>query len=168
MISIVMPVYNGQKYLSQAIDSILDQTYTDWELIIVNDHSTDSTSDIILRYSKIDSRIKIINNEINQKLPRSLNIGFKNASGEYYTWTSDDNILHPDLLQKMASFLDADPDTGLVYTDMNYIDENGKLISTTMNSCHKINLCNCIGASFMYRKEVAEDIGGYDPNKFLV
>ena len=168
MISIVMPVYNGQKYLSLAIESVLNQTYSDWELIIVNDCSTDSTSKIISQYSKIDERIRIITNSTNQKLPRSLNIGFRNAMGTYYTWTSDDNILHPDALQKMAEFMDKNPNTGLVYSDMNYIDENGCIISSTKNSCHMINLCNCIGASFLYRREVAEEIGEYDHNKILV
>lgn len=85
-ISIVLPTYNGEKYLKQSIESILGQTYTDWELIVVNDCSTDSTQEIIDFYRKKDTRIRTIFNYTNQKLPESLNIGFREAKGEYFTW----------------------------------------------------------------------------------
>ena len=71
-ISIVLPTYNGEKYLKQSIESILGQTYTDWELIVVNDCSTDSTQEIIDFYRKKDTRIRTIFNYTNQKLPESL------------------------------------------------------------------------------------------------
>ena len=70
-ISIVLPTYNGEKYLKQSIESILGQTYTDWELIVVNDCSTDSTQEIIDFYRKKDTRIRTIFNYTNQKLPES-------------------------------------------------------------------------------------------------
>ena len=79
-ISIVLPTYNGEKYLKQSIESILGQTYTDWELIVVNDCSTDSTQEIIDFYRKKDTRIRTIFNYTNQKLPESLNIGFREAN----------------------------------------------------------------------------------------
>lgn len=84
-ISIVLPTYNGERYLKQSIESILGQTYTDWELIVVNDCSTDSTQEIIDFYRKKDTRIRTIFNCTNQKLPESLNIGFREAKGEYFT-----------------------------------------------------------------------------------
>lgn len=91
LVSIVLPTFNGEEFLAQSIESVLKQSYKNLELIIVNDCSTDSTPRIIEEFAKKDSRIKIIHNTINQKLPRSLNIGFNAASGEYWTWTSDDN-----------------------------------------------------------------------------
>ena len=91
LVSIVLPTFNGEEFLAQSIESVLKQSYKNLELIIVNDCSTDSTPRIIEEFAKKDSRIKIIHNAINQKLPRSLNIGFNAASGEYWTWTSDDN-----------------------------------------------------------------------------
>ena len=93
MISIILPTYNGEKYLSQAIESILSQTEQDWELILVNDCSTDRTGDICQAYTLKDPRIRVIHNEGNRKLPGSLNRGFREAHGDYLTWTSDDNLL---------------------------------------------------------------------------
>ena len=100
-VSIVLPTYNGEKFIRESIDSILYQTFTDWELIIVNDCSTDGTPNIVNRYAASDSRIRVIHNKENQKLPESLNIGFREARGEYLTWTSDDNMYLPSALEKM-------------------------------------------------------------------
>lgn len=125
-ISIVMPVYNGERYLREAVESVIGQNFTEWELIFVNDCSTDKTSAIMEEYRAKDERIRIIHNETNQKLPRSLNIGFLHAEGNYFTWTSDDNKYKPQALRKMHSYLEKHRDIGLVYADMDYIDESGK------------------------------------------
>ena len=69
MISVIMPVYNGEKYLRQSIESVIQQTYKDWELIIVNDCSTDNSRDIMQSYADADSRIRIVDNSSNLKLP---------------------------------------------------------------------------------------------------
>jgi len=167
-VSIVLPTYNGEKYLRESIDSVINQTFTDWELIIVNDCSTDSTPQISEEYAIKDSRIRVIHNEVNQKLPNSLNIGFRQAKGEFLTWTSDDNLYLPEAIEKMQFFLCKNMDVGLVFTDMNYIDDSGMVISSNSRSCHKINLCNCVGASFMYRRDVADNVGEYDNSKILI
>jgi len=99
LISIVLPVYNGEKYLAVAIDSFLNQTHSNFELIIVNDCSKDSSLAIVERYAARDARIKIINNRENKKLPASLNIGHQLAKGEYITRTSDDNIAKANFLE---------------------------------------------------------------------
>ena len=109
-VSIVLPVYNGEKYLRESLDSILTQTFSDWELIIVNDCSTDGTQNIIEEYVSKDSRIRTIKNSINQKLPESLNIGFRISTGEYLTWTSDDNMYRPEALEVMTNYLDREKD----------------------------------------------------------
>lgn len=168
MISIVLPVYNGEKYLALSIESVLAQTYTDWELIIVNDCSTDSSLAIAEQYAKKDSRIRIINNPENKRVARSLNIGFAQAKGEYYTWTSDDNIYQSHALATMAAYLDQKKEAYFVYTDMNYIDENGVVMSNSSHTCQNIYLRCCVGACFLYRKEVAEEIGGYNPKILYV
>ena len=82
-VSVVMPVYNGEKYLKQSIESVIQQSYKDWELIIVNDCSTDRSRDIMQSYVEVDSRIRIVDNSNNLKLPMSLNAGFREARGEY-------------------------------------------------------------------------------------
>ena len=91
-VSIILPTFNGEKYIEESINSILHQTYKNWELIIVNDASNDNTQDIINKFAEQSFKITVIQNDKNLKLPASLNIGFKKATGEYFTWTSDDNI----------------------------------------------------------------------------
>ncbi|NLG52731.1 MAG: glycosyltransferase, partial [Clostridiales bacterium] len=126
-ISVVLPVYNGEKYLRESIQSVINQTYSNWELIIVDDASTDSSPDIIREFAKTDNRIRFITNPTNQKLPESLNIGFRQASGEYLTWTSDDNLYAGDAFKIMAEALDEEPEYGMVFCDISYIDENGDI-----------------------------------------
>lgn len=167
-VSIVMPVYNGEKYLRQALDSIVEQEYTDWELYIVNDCSIDNSLSIMQEYEKKDKRIKIINNKVNEKLPKSLNIGFQKTVGKYRTWTSDDNIYDKKAILKMVQFLDNNPDIGLVYTDEYYIDENDDIIKKVQLDVDSFFYQNCVGASFMYRTEVANKIGEYDLDMFLI
>src|SRR5574344_1693507 len=114
LVSIVLPVYNGEKYLAQSIESVLNQTYENIELIIVNDCSTDNSRDIAQKYANKNSGIKIIDNTENKKLPASLNIGFEAANGEYYTWTSDDNYYEPTAIEKMVQYLKTKPTDGMV------------------------------------------------------
>jgi glycosyltransferase involved in cell wall biosynthesis len=171
-ISVVLPVYNGEKYLGESIQSIINQTYTNWELIIVNDASIDNSCNIIDQFMKIDSKIKCINNQINQKLPESLNIGFRQACGEYLTWTSDDNIYVNNAFEIMAKALDEGQEYGMVFCDQNFIDEEGNLIGNNSigreKDASKLFIQDCIGACFMYRHIIIETIGEYDPNMFLV
>lgn len=168
MISIVMPVYNGEKFLKQSIESVIGQSYKDWELILVNDCSTDNSLEIMQSYAESDNRIKIISNEINKKLPKSLNVGFTQACGKYYTWTSDDNMFHKDAIREMCEYLDKNPDVGMVYADMEYIDENGDIVGYQRINPEEIYLRNCVGACFMYRSSVAAEVGEYNPDCFLV
>ena len=104
LVSIILPVYNGEKYLEKSINSCLKQTYKNIELIIVNDCSTDNTLSICDFFVKNDTRVKLINNSINKKLPASLNIG-KKAKGNYLTWTSDDNLFKPNAIEKLVNRL---------------------------------------------------------------
>lgn len=170
LVSIVLPTYNGEEYISRAIQSIINQTYTNWELIIVNDCSVDSTPEIINNFSKQDSRIKIINNDKNMKLPTSLNRGFEKASGEYYTWTSDDNEYYPKAFEKMVHFLDVNQDFGMVYARTN-VEKNHEIQSYIW--CERpttpvtlLELC-VPGACFMYRADIANQVGNYDDKCFL-
>jgi len=140
----------------------------DWELIIVDDCSTDDSGRIADEYAKSDSRIRVIHNDTNKKLPASLNIGFGNARGKYLTWTSDDNVAKPNWLQTLVEYLDANPAVDMVTAAMDYIDENG-VVYATMGRCRDIRqlayICN-IGAAFMYRKTIADAVGKYDEDLF--
>lgn len=167
-ISIVLPVYNGEQNVGRAIESILNQTYKDWELVIVNDCSTDDTQRVLESYAVKDDRIRLFRNETNQKLPRTLNIGFDHAVGDYWTWTSDDNTYHPDALEKMCSVLDKQQEIDFVYTDLSIVDIQGNLIEE-LHTDEPEGMCfrNNMGACFLYRKSLALKAGPYDETMFL-
>ncbi|CAM3544068.1 glycosyltransferase family 2 protein [Helicobacter sp. MIT 03-1614] len=170
LVSIVLPTFNGEEFLAQSIESVLKQSYKNLELIIVNDCSTDSTPRIIEEFAKKDSRIKIIHNTINQKLPRSLNIGFNAASGEYWTWTSDDNYYLENAIEEMVAYLEENPNKVLVCTDYTIIKHNGFKEEDFIASTKIADLISwdSIGACFLYRAKVAKSIGEYDESQFKV
>lgn len=169
-ISIVLPTYNGEKFIRESIESVINQTYQNWELIIVNDCSTDKTAEIINEYAQKDSRIRVYNNEVNKKLPASLNIGFSQATGDYYTWTSDDNLFKPNAIEILSEYLDKNLDIDLVSSRFDIIDEEGNFIKhfdkKNKRTTLKLIRGNNMGASFMYRKETAKKIGEYDTDLF--
>lgn len=173
MISVVLPTYNGIPYIEDAVNSVLNQSYTDLELIIVDDCSTDGTGDIVDALAKTDARIRVIHNSQNKKLPASLNIGFTIAKGEYYTWTSDDNLYKQNALSVMLNKIENTPDTDIVYAMYDTIDSNGNIV-TTFDSIPKSDpeegytIHNWVGACFLYKRDVHNKLQGYDENLFLV
>ncbi|MBD5537238.1 MAG: glycosyltransferase [Lachnospiraceae bacterium] len=167
-VSIVLPVYNGEEHLAEAITSVLSQTYENMELIIVDDCSTDGTPQIISNFVEKDNRVKAIRNKVNQKLPRSLNIGFGLAEGELLTWTSDDNRYKEDAVEKMSDYLEHHPEIGMVYCDYTIIDENGiEREKKCLDEPERLLWGNTVGACFLYTKEVAQKVGSYDSEMFL-
>lgn len=124
-VSVLMPVYNAEKYLPQAIESILNQSFSDFEFVIVNDGSTDRSEEIILSYK--DARIKLINQK-NGGVSNALNTGLKNASGKYVARMDADDIAYPDRLWKQYAFLQNNPEYILVGSNADYIEENGDFI----------------------------------------
>ena len=153
LISVVMPVYNGGKMLSDSIESVLNQTYDNIELIIVNDYSTDNTESIIDNYASKDSRVVKINNPRNLKLPATLNVGFQRAEGEYWTWTSADNKYKPTAIATMAEIMDNNTEVGFVYANFTAIDSNGNVLyERELESPDSLRYGNCIGACFLYKK----------------
>ncbi|MCK0180163.1 glycosyltransferase family 2 protein [Flavobacteriaceae bacterium S0862] len=168
LISIVLPCYNGENYLAFAIESCLNQSYKNFELIIVNDCSTDATQKIANQFAEKDERIIVINNETNKRLPVSLNIGHKQAKGNFITWTSDDNILKPKFLEILINSL-LDNQVDVVYSDYDVIDEQGNFKRTHKTGpTEHILFGNKIGASFLYKKEVFNKLNGYDESLFLL
>jgi glycosyltransferase involved in cell wall biosynthesis len=165
-ISIIMPTYNGEKYLRKAIDTSLSQTYKNIELVIVNDGSKDQTAEIIKSYS--DERIKYIKHEVNSGLPKALNTGFNNASGEYLTWTSDDNFYAPEAIEVLSNFLVDHPEIDFVYSNYYLIDENDVVSGIKeVEPTDILKYRNCIGPCFMYKKRVFETVGDFNPDVFL-
>ncbi len=167
-VSIILPVYNGEKYISEAIESIIDQTYKNFELIIINDCSTDNTLELCNSYADKDQRIKVFSNETNLKLPNSLNAGFERASGYYYTWTSDDNIYKPNAIETMIRELKNNRDLVMVYSNYAKIDSNGDIIENVkLRDSRFLTTGNVCGACFLYTADVAKKVGKYDATLFL-
>lgn len=169
LVSVVLPTYNGERYLVESIESVINQTFTDWELIIVNDCSTDNTAKIAEEYAAKYSRIRVLHNEVNKRLPASLNIGFHNAGGKLLTWTSDDNRYLPNALKTMQSKLASMPNLAMVCADCIFIDEYGNKtgIMRTYDEDYML-ICDTVGACFMYRREVLNTVGDYDTDLFCV
>ena len=114
LVSVIMPVYNGERYLREAIDSILHQTFTDFEFIIINDGSTDTTEEIILSYA--DFRIVYVKNETNLQIVESLNKGIRMAKGEYIARMDADDISLPKRFEKQYLFMEEHKNINIVGT----------------------------------------------------
>ena len=112
-ISLIMSVYNGEDYLSEAIESVLNQTFTDFELIVINDCSTDKTEEILKGFEKLDERVKVHTNEVNLRLPSSLNKAISYAQGKYIARMDADDICLPERLEKQYNFMENNPKVAL-------------------------------------------------------
>jgi glycosyltransferase involved in cell wall biosynthesis len=166
-VSMVMPVFNGALYLAAALDSVLAQDFQDFELICLNDGSTDATAEILTTYADKDARIIYQDNPANIGLPATLNAGFAIASGDYHSWTSHDNLLRPDMLSTLVGGLDADASVGVVYAGYSVIDGDGRILRYhPPRPAAERWFGNPVGAAFLYRREVTEKLGGYDESLF--
>jgi len=168
-VSLILPVYNGERYLETALDSIFDQRFGDFELIAVDDCSTDGTARILANYAARHPNMRVITNATNSKLPASLNNGFRAARGRWLSWTSDDNLLRPDTLEQLVAATQAHPDADIYYADFIIIDEDGGLKSSvTVAPPENLIFGNIVGCCFLYRREVDEALNGYDEQLFGV
>ena len=127
-VSIGLPVFNGEKYLKEAVDSILSQSYRDFELIIVDNASKDKTQQICSEFAKKDSRVKYYRNKENIGGPANYNLSFKLASGKYFKWAAYDDVLYPEYLARCVQILDEDPSIVLCHSRVGCIDENSVLV----------------------------------------
>lgn len=167
-ISILMPVYNGEAFVSRAVVSILEQTFEDIELIAVDDASTDGSLKILEDYSGKDSRIKIIKNKENMGLTRSLVKAAGIAEGEYIVRQDSDDISLPQRLGKQLGFMKQNPSYGAIGTSAHIIDKNGDIIknanvpNTWFMTKQILRFGNCfVHGSMMIRKDVYLRAGGY-------
>jgi glycosyltransferase involved in cell wall biosynthesis len=130
-VSIGIPVYNGEKYLPQAIESVLAQTFHNFELIITDNCSTDRTQEICEAYAAQDERVRYIRNEENLGAGPNFNRVFELAKGEYFQWLAADDVLMPTVLEKCVPVLDGDKSAVLCFFWVKYINEEGE----SFNSC---------------------------------
>lgn len=126
LVSVVIPTYNRARYLAEAIESLLGQTYTDFEVIVVDDGSTDETPDVAARYS---SEVRYVR-QSNSERGAARNHGLRLARGEYVAFLDSDDFWKPDKLERDLDFLRDRPDVGLVYADVVLVDEKGRPLRT--------------------------------------
>ncbi|URZ16003.1 glycosyltransferase [Clostridium felsineum] len=172
-ISIVMPVYNSKEYLKEAIESILNQTYRDFQFIIIDDGSTDGSLDLINEYKEMDDRIVVISRE-NKGLVFSLNEGISLAIGKYIARMDSDDISIHDRIEKQFNFLEANRDIDILGTNLYvfgnvtekqkaaYYEELAAKFND--NNIEEIFLTSCAIShpSVMFKKEVFTKLGGYN------
>ncbi len=168
-VSMVMPVHNGARWLADAIDSVLAQDFTDFELILVDDASRDASPAIMADAVVRDQRVLLLRLDTNVGLPAALNHGFAAARGDLHSWTSDDNLLRPQMLDRLVAVLDAEPTADVVHADFTLIDESGaELGRSRVGPVERLLFGNNVGACFLYRARVTEALGGYDTQLFGV
>lgn len=171
LISVVMPVYNGQDYLKEAIDCILNQSYTHFEFIIINDGSKDRSDEIIRSYS--DSRIKYHNQE-NQGLGATLNIGLGLCTGKYIARQDQDDISHRDRFKKQVEYLEQHSNVLLLGTRAKIFEDNSDKVQYHIHATHPADLKfdllfdnPFVHSSVMFRKSAIELVGNYNPDRNL-
>lgn len=125
-VSIGLPVFNGARYIAEAINSHLDQTFEDFELIVSDNASEDETPEIVAEIAAKDSRVRFLQNDVNVGANRNYNITLAASRGEYFRWHAHDDVLLPTFLERCVEQLDADPGVVLAFTRSTLIDGNGR------------------------------------------
>lgn len=167
LISVVIPVYNGEKTILETIKSVLNQTFSDFELIIINDGSHDKTLEMVEHIQ--DSRLKVFSYP-NAGLSASRNRGFSRASGEYISFIDADDLWTPDKLEAQLTALQENPKAGVAYSWTNYINESGHFchrgsyLTVTGNVQGKLLLLNFLenGSNPLIRRQALTEVGGFD------
>jgi glycosyltransferase involved in cell wall biosynthesis len=169
-ITIIIPTYNRADFLGQAVDSVLAQTYKNWELLIIDDASTDSTGSIVAAYAQKDSRIRSIKNETNLGISKTRNRGLHEARGTYIAMLDSDDIwLDPEKLAKQIAAFEKNPKLAIVGTWITQIDETGKTLRNIEFALSDADIRrtfvyynSIVQSSVLFLKQAALDAGGYD------
>jgi len=167
-VGIGMPVYNGELYIVQSIESILAQTFTDWELLISDNGSADGTEDICRSYVKQDKRIRYIRQEVNRGAAWNHNFVFAESSGEYFKWQCHDDLCAPTFLEKCVAVLDREPSVVLCYPQFARIDAQGNRIAAPIFGWTPIGTSAVSGIAsphdrfriLLHRRNACEEIYG--------
>ena len=150
LVSIIMPNHNGEKYIAEAIESVISQTYKKWELLIIDDNSSDDSVRIIKSYIEVDKRIKLLNNKINTGYPaKPRNVGIQNATGRFIAFLDCDDIWLSSKLEKQLPLF-KDKDCAVVYSFYQKINESSNICSSAIRSPRAVSYKNllkgdCIG-----------------------
>lgn len=164
-VSIIIPCYNQANYLPEALESVVKQSFTDWECIIVNDGSNDNTCPVarslISKYT--DKKIRLINQK-NSGLANARNTGMKASTGKYMLPLDADDLLHPEMLHKTVSLLEQYREIAIAYTDVKYFGQSNKIVQSGEYDFQRLRAQNHLNYCSLYRKEAWIAVGGYNPN----
>src|SRR5690606_38979449 len=167
LVSVIMPAFNCDRYVEQAIESILNQTYSNFELLVADDASTDNTLSILERFAKGNSRIRLFVNERNQKLLKTRNMLLREACGHLITFQDADDYSHPQRLELMVKEFRVNSRLGLLSSQVAYITESGNVVRTSRKPLDyqtvrgRMYERNVVGGSIMMiRKDALDDVGG--------
>ena len=170
-VSVLMTIYNAEKYLNESIDSLLAQTFIDWELIAVENGSNDNSLDILNKYE--DQRIKVFSLSKNIGRTPALRYAFEKASGEYLAVLDADDVSDSSRFKLQVELLDFHSDISLVASWAKYIDHDSKVFDTYEPPVKQDEVYDCLGwtnpivhSSAMFRKSLAKEVGGY-PEKYI-
>ena len=165
-VTVLMAVYNGERHLEESIDSVFAQTFEDFELLVVDDGSTDATSQILAGY--VDSRLRVIRNELNLGVTRSLNRGLGESRGCYVARQDADDISEPDRLERQAAFLDVNPDVTILASSYLRIRDDGSVSgirnvpTEAVGARWRLLFLNAFtNSSVMFRRDDVERLGGF-------
>ncbi len=174
VVSVVMCTYNGERFLRPAIESILRQTFSDFEFIVVDDGSTDSTPHILAEFKDKDARLTVLSNERNLGIAGATNRGLAAARGEYVALQDHDDVSLPHRFQTQVDFLESHLDIALLGSAATLIDEKGAAYGDYAEPTDDIELkweslfrCPISHTSVMVRRRVLLDVGGYSTDTML-
>lgn len=162
-VSVIVPCYNQAAYLDECLQSVLDQTYQDWECIIINDGSTDNTEEVAKHWEKKDARFKYIFQE-NKGVSAARNNGIKNAKATYILPLDGDDVLHVTAIQKFLEAFTRNDDIGVVYSKVKYFGERTDEMHLDVYNKKNILIGNSVICTALFLKEDYEQMGGYDEN----
>lgn len=165
-VSVIVPCYNMEKYLSETLDSVLKQTYENWECIIVDDGSVDNTAEIAFRYCQKDYRFKYMS-KTNSGVVDARNAGIRNTSGYYILPLDGDDLISEEYIAKCVAVFEEEPNTVLVYCRAQFIGEESGEWKLEDYSYEKLLYCNIIFCSAMYKRTDFDKSGGYNQNMVL-
>jgi glycosyltransferase involved in cell wall biosynthesis len=168
LVSVIIPVYNATKYIDDCLGSILNQTYSNIEVVLCNDSSTDESAVKIQEWTKKDNRIVVLENEVNKGYLRTCNTLMKKCTGDYIIFQDSDDYSKHDRIRVLYDYLQENPSISMVGSNVNKVTSTGQIIQTTNYSNEHEDIFKAMpdkflfcGATFMFTREVYETIGGY-------
>lgn len=161
LLSIIIPCYNSESTLEGTLESVICQDFQDWEAIIINDGSTDTTEDIALRWIKKDKRFKYFAKP-NEGLGKTRNYGIAKSNGNYILPLDSDNHLMKDFAYEAIAFFEKNQDVGVVYGDAEYFGEKNEIWKVDDYNLNRMLVHNYIDACAIYKKELWVKVQGYD------